>query len=293
MIKILSADIGGTNSRFAYFRYDENKKLGLIETVWLKSGEAVSFADLISKLKKSDFSLALEEAGMAVFAVAGPVEQGCYSAPPYIPWDIDISNANKDFGLRRCTLINDFVAQAYACRSPMIESAQDVVPGKIDPNAPLIVTGAGTALGISALVPLISGGYIAIPSEGGHASFPFESEPEFKYMKFLLKELGTTYITANTVVSGKGLSLLHQFFTGEKLEPAEVTKCLNEESEVLINMARFYGRICRNFALQFLAMGGVYISGGVAAKLPELVTHKEFAKEFHRSETKSTDNSIN
>jgi len=167
----------------------------------------------------------------------------------------------------------------------MIESAQEVVPGKIDPNAALIVTGAGTALGISALVPLVEGGYLAIPSEGGHSTFPFESEPEFEYMKFLLKELGGRDITANTVVSGKGLSLLHQFFPSERLEPAELTKGLNEESEVLIYMARFYGRICRNFALQFLAMGGVYISGGVAAKLPELVTHKEFAIEFHRSET--------
>jgi glucokinase len=52
-------------------------------------------------------------------------------------------------------------------------------------------------------------------------------------------------------------------------------------------MARFYGRVCRNFALQILAFGGVYIAGGVAAKIPNLVTHQEFTIEFRRSKTMS------
>jgi glucokinase len=34
-----------------------------------------------------------------------------------------------------------------------------------------------------------------------------------------------------------------------------------------------------------LATGGVYISGGVAAKNPLLVTHPEFAREFRNSPT--------
>ena len=50
-------------------------------------------------------------------------------------------------------------------------------------------------------------------------------------------------------------------------------------------MARFYGRICRNLALQFLAFGGVYIAGGVAAKTPNLVMHPEFKREFCSSKT--------
>jgi glucokinase len=40
---------------------------------------------------------------------------------------------------------------------------------------------------------------------------------------------------------------------------------------------------CRNFALQLLAYGGVYITGGVAAKLPQLVTHVEFKVSFRSS----------
>jgi glucokinase len=40
MNTILTADIGGTNSRFACFRADEKDKLQLVEVTWLKTGES-------------------------------------------------------------------------------------------------------------------------------------------------------------------------------------------------------------------------------------------------------------
>ena len=285
MKNILTADIGGTNSRFAHFQCEMGNKLTIIESKWLKTRDTASFSGLLNRLKATDFSLPFDQAEAAVFAVAGPVEGGKYSQPPHIPWGIDVSNACNEFGLNRCELINDFVAQAFACRSPVIESAQQVVPGDICPEAPLVVIGAGTGLGQAALVPCNGGGYVSLPSEGAHASFPFESKKEFSYMQFLLEKLESPYVTNEAVVSGTGLSLLHQFLTGEKLEPAEVASGLREDSQVLLWMARFYGRVCRNYAFQFLARGGVYVAGGVAAKTPILVTHEAFASEFHRAET--------
>lgn len=285
MRNILSADIGGTNSRFAYFACQSDNHLSLVQSRWLETRSAASFPELLHHLKASDFSLPFDQAEAAVFAVAGPVEGGVYSKPPHIPWEIDVSNLGDEFGLKRCELINDFVAQAFACRSAVMDSAQLIVPGDVRPEATLVVMGAGTGLGQAALLPCEGNGYVPLSSEGGHASFPFESEKEMGYMKFLLKRLKSPYVTTETVVSGGGLSLLHQFLTGETLEPAQVASRLSEDSEVLHWMARFYGRICRNYAFQFLARGGVYIAGGVAAKTPILVTHNAFANEFHRAET--------
>jgi len=285
MRNILSADIGGTNSRFAHFTCQSDNQVSLVESKWLKTRDAASFPELLYRLQSSAFSLAFDQVEAAVFAVAGPVEGGTYSKPPHIPWRIDVSNLRDEFGLKRCELINDFVAQAFACRSPVMESARLIVPGDIRPDAPLVVIGAGTGLGQAALLPCDGSGYVPLPSEGGHASFPFESEKELGYLKFLLKRVEAPYVTTETVVSGRGLSLLHQFLTGEKLEPAQVASRLNENSEVLHWMARFYGRVCRNYAFQFLARGGVYIAGGVAAKTPVLVTHEAFLNEFHRAET--------
>jgi glucokinase len=106
-------------------------------------------------------------------------------------------------------------------------------------------------------------------------------------MHYLLQDTGEPYVRAETVVSGGGLSRLHHFLTGERLEPAEVAGRLTDESGTLRWMARFLGRLSRNYALAVVAFGGVYISGGVAAKLPELVTHREFARAFRITEVMS------
>lgn len=286
-MNILAADIGGTNSRFAHFKVVGAKKLELKKTQWLKTKEAPSFGSLISDLKENKFSLQPGKTDIAVIAVAGPVERGVYSSPPFIAWDIDIANAQTDFGFRRCLLINDFVAQAFACRSPVGVNAQQILSGHIVPDATVAVIGAGTGLGKAALIPDGSGGFVAVPSEGGHINFPFVSKKECDYQDFLIRELGEVYMTGNTVVSGRGISLLHLFLTGEKLDSKEVISRLVPGSETLKWAARFYARVCRNYALETLSLGGLYIAGGVAARTPELLTQEAFATEFRSSPTMS------
>ena len=285
MKKILAADIGGTNSRFAFFQLQPNDTLVLAETIWLQTGDAHSFQHLLEQLNASGFSLSLAQADIAVFGIAGPVENGSFSDPPNIDWQIDTSNARAEFGIARCWVINDFVAQAYACRSPIIEDARQVLAGTVVPEAPLAVIGAGTGLGQAALIPDGRGGYLPLPSEGGHGNFAFESDKEYALRKFLLTARGGEFVEVEKVVSGKGLSLVHQFLTGEKLDPAAVAAVINRQSATMKWMARFYGRVCRNYALQVFARGGVYIAGGVAAKVPDMVLHDEFKTEFYNSTT--------
>jgi glucokinase len=282
---ILAADIGGTNSRFAHFTGGGGKPLTLREKTWLKTKEASSFRALMENLRQSGFPLNPEDADIAALAVAGPVERGVYSSPPLIDWDIDISSAREDFGMSRAFLINDFVAQAYACRSRAGQEAEHILTGTAEPGAAAAVLGAGTGLGKAAIVPDRRGGFVVMPSEGGHAGFPFVTEEEFEFQKFLMSELPDEYITGNVVVSGRGLSLLHRFLAGEDLGPAEVAAGFTPDSETLQWAARFYGRAARNYALETLAMGGVYIAGGVAAASPQLVAHEAFREEFRSSST--------
>jgi glucokinase len=282
MRRILAADIGATNSRFASFGVRENGGLELQEAMWLKTREFSSFRNLLAGLR--GFALRADEADVAVFALAGPVEGGRRSSPPFISWEVDISEA-VDSGFRRAFLINDFVAQAYACRTRVGESAEEVLKGRAAPDGAIAVIGAGTALGKAALVPDGRGGYAAVPSEGGHSNFPFLPGRECEFQEFLSGRLGDRYITYNKVVSGMGLSYIHLFLTGEDLEPEEVSRGLTPGSETLRWAARFYGRACRNYALETLSMGGVYIAGGVAARTPAIVTHEAFGAEFRSSPT--------
>ena len=287
MKNILAADIGGTNSRFAHFTSDDSGNLSLVNTIWFTTGEATSFADLIQGLSRNSFSILPDQADIAVIAIAGPVERGVYSAPPFISWDVDISNAGRDYGFKKCLLINDFVAQAYACKSPVGEAAETILGGNIVNDAAVAVIGAGTALGKAVLMPDGKGAYIAVPSEGGHASFPFITEREFQFHGFLLNKIDQKYVTANFVVSGRGLTYLHHFLTGRELTPEEVALELSSDTETLEWASRFYGRVCRNYALETLALGGVYIAGGVAAKIPQLLKHGAFEAEFRSSSTMS------
>ncbi len=285
MKNILAADIGGTHSRFGHFRIDGEDRLSLVEAIWLNTVEAASFPDLIANLRKSSFSLEPGASDMVIIAVAGPVEKKVRSKPPLIAWGIDISSAEKDFGFKKCMLINDFIAQAFACRSPIGEAAEQILPGFPDPAAARAVIGAGTGLGKAVSMPSVKRGYIALPSEGGHTNFPFISAREFEYQNFLMEERKDKYITANTVVSGRGLSYLHYFFTGRNLEPSDVVKEFSIYPETLEWASMFCARVCRNYVLETLAMGGLYVAGGVAAKTPELLTHPAFETEFRSSDT--------
>ncbi|MFZ0241474.1 MAG: glucokinase [Desulfobacterales bacterium] len=283
MKTILAADIGGTHSRFGAFRTGPDRKLSLAKSLWLDTTKYDSLKAMLDQLEKEAFGLTTAAADAAVLAVAGPIINQSYSNPPNIDWDIDLSELARQTGLKKYALINDFVAQAFACRSPVMDAARRVLPGDVDPTAPLAVIGAGTGLGQATLIPLEKGGYAALASEGGHASFPFESTAEDGYRHYLLEETGEPYVRAEGVVSGRGLSRLHHFLTGDRLEPAEVAPKLTTDSKTLRWMARFFGRLTRNYALQVVAFGGVYISGGVAAKVPQLVTHPEFARSFRQT----------
>lgn len=284
MQSILAADIGGTSSRFAWFEVHDTV-LSLRESIWLPTREAASFADLLSSLRQSSFAHTPNEADIAVFAVAGPVENGSRCVPPNIPWEIDLTRSEFSRILPPTVLINDFVAQAYACRSPVADSARSILPGRAVADAVIAVVGAGTGLGKAVLVPLGNSRYLALPSEGGHALFPFVSPREQAYAEFLREKSGQPQLIGDLVVSGSGLRHLHWFLSGEELSAEEVPARLQPHSKTLAWAATFYGRICRNFALEILARGGFYIAGGVAARSPQLLTHPNFQREFTDSPT--------
>jgi glucokinase len=282
---VLTADIGGTNSRFGYFKVGSDMSISLVDTKWLVTGEYSSFTSLLDAVKRNLPDIDLEKIDCAVFAVAGPVKENRYCSPPFIVWDIDKEDMEKSLGDVDCVIINDFEAQAFACRSPVIKKAKQVVSGTIIEQYPLAAVGAGTALGLCGLMPAFKGSYRALPSEGGHGSFPFELSEELDYMRFLQQRVDVPYIMCNTVVSGTGLRHLHNFLTGIDMPPEEISKAIDSNCDTVKWFSRFYGRICRNYALQIFAGGGVYIAGGVAARNPELVIKGEFYEEFLKSNT--------
>lgn len=335
-MRVLAADIGGTNSRFALYETDglarghAPRPHDRLCAVRLPTTGAASFPDLLRQAAAVEPGLFAPADGMppalAVFAVAGPVRGGRRCAPPNIAWAVDLDDPALGTPaapgqtplaalppLPPVLLINDFVAQAYACLRPGMLDVLDVQDGVAAPDAAMAVVGAGTGLGKCLLLPPCQPGAPprALPSEGGHALFPFTDEREMAFAAFIRAHTGRQVI-GDLVVSGPGLRLLHAFHTGQWLEPAEVAARLvpggvsgcepgggrDDErgrgvgqvqpqvlSQILSWFARFYGRACRDYVLETLALGGLFIAGGVAAAVPALVTHPAFAEAFRQSDT--------
>lgn len=278
---ILTGDIGGTNARFAVFTYDGGD-LACRASVTLPTASAGSFASLLSRvLDDVHLKVQVEMLSAAVFAVAGPVDAVGQSARlPNVAWEVDLSDIKQPGGAA-WRLINDFAAQVFAGRTPAVrEHARVIQVGRAEDDATLAAIGAGTGLGCCALVRGGDGKYLAVPSEAAHQEFPFVTPDERRFEAMVRVTNGDVPPSYDSIVCGKGLSLLHAFFTGEKnRSPADVAAGLSGNSPVTQWFARFYGRACRNYALAVLPMGGLYICGGLAAKHPLLVDNPIFRQE--------------
>jgi len=288
---ILAADIGGTTSRFAVFDNDaigkdDEDRLCLRNRHALPTASVGDFPQLFDQLAKSELAEWLARCAAVVIAVPGPVQNGRAPNLPNVSWSLSRSQIQACFPTvpsHNIHLINDFVAHAMACQTRAMANAICVQPGERDPAGVVSAIGAGTGLGFCSLSPHGDQGYVVLPSEAGHQYFAFQAGDERRYEDFLRKEINREIIDSNSVVSGRGLSLLHKYVTGEAVTPQEASQRLAVEFEVSQKFATFYGRVARNYALCLLPTGGLYITGGVAAKNHFLVDNDAFRQEFAAS----------
>ncbi len=277
---ILAADIGGTSGRFALF--SSGPALKLEKQAVIPTAGHGSFAALMADALGS---LGSPRIDAAVLAVAGPVKRGRFCRPPNIGYDFDLDALAPGLVPAGAVLINDFTAQAHGCRLFGENRSIPVLPGFMNDSLTQAVVGAGTGLGKAALVPDGHGGFVVCGSEGGHAAFPFNGQEERDFQRFALDALKEPYVRWESVVSVSGLALTHRYLTGEDLHPAEAAGRLSHDAATMRWFARFLGRALRDYVLEVLARGGLYISGGVAAKNPSLVEHPAFREEFLSSAT--------
>lgn len=295
---LLVADIGATNSRFALFRTADGTAASLRLTweQWFKGSEFPSFDELLialSKELKQQISAETPAPALAVFAPAGPIV-GDECRLTNLDWTVSASRAAQHLGIPKVFLVNDFAAQAPAVLLPEQAELVTIRPGMSQPGAPIAVTGAGTGFGkalllpppgLSLPVPVLPPGEVLskiriLPSEGGQVEFPFVGSGERQFSDFACRHFTTERPTADMIVSGAGLACLASFFSGAPIAPENAPADARPEAVALFS--RFYGRLCRNYVLDTLALGGLVITGGMAARVP-VVEHPAFLAEFTES----------
>jgi glucokinase len=288
--RALAADIGGTNARFAVAEIGS----GGMRLAFQRTYPTSSFPDFEPALEAflreaRDAGAIGSELPRAAIAIAGAVDGHAGRLTNRSHWTFDLRALREDLGVQ-ARLINDFLALAHAVPRTAPGDWMELQAGAPAPNGTIALVGAGTGLGVASLV-WEGGRYRPQPSEGGHVAFAPADEGQLELCRYVMASHGGR-ASAERVVSGAGLKRIHDFLRQERaagepsLEPPEISaRALEDRSSLsaraLSIFIRCYGSFAGDMALAFLARGGVYICGGIAAKLAARFAEGDFIEAFN------------
>lgn len=161
--------------------------------------------------------------------------------------------------------------------------------GKIKPNAPKAILGAGTGLGVGHLITLEDGTAMPLPGEGGHVDWAPTNEKEWAIHRYIQNRFGR--VSAERVLSGPGLENIYLAladYHGRNVSPLSAAKIGQRalsgiDTLALETVNQFFeslGSFAGNLALNLNTYGGVYIAGGVVPKLMNLMATSNFRARF-------------
>lgn len=315
MTVLLAGDIGGTKTILRVVETDGTEgDVPVLETRYEQTYSSRDYADLVPMIREfletaSESLGEVPEPERACFGIAGPVvRETCQLTN--LSWFLESTRLQRALNIARVNLINDFAAIGYGVLGLSPEELHLLQAGKPDKTAPIAVLGAGTGLGQAFLIPSDSG-YQVFGTEGGHTDFAPRTELEFALQQYLLDKYQIDRVSVERVVSGKGIIGIYQFLrdrhvSRESPELAEVFKVWTREigrssktvdpaaaisqaaleggdflcEETLTLFLEAYGVEAGNLALKLLPYGGLYVAGGIAAKILPLIERGDFMRGF-------------
>ena len=297
---VLAADIGGTNSNFGFCELDGNS-IKLLASLHVKSKEITEFAAVVADVlayAKSTFNLTPT---ISCFGAAGVVSVNQdFAKPTNLDFVIDAHKIKEATDLKTVIIINDFQAVGYGIDYIEPEKLIEIHKDKKQEKRNKVCLGAGTGLGKSILLwDEQKKHYTALPSEGGHSDFSAQTQHDLDLLTFIQNEEKIScHISWEDVLSGYGIQRIYKYISSLSTYPAnefdtEIEQTLfppdyisryrtkSERCKKTFEIySVLYARCAKNFALDALALGGVYIAGGIAAKNIEIFKQDCFIQEF-------------
>jgi len=276
--RILLADIGGTNARFALMEHGD-----------ISPPEHLRVADF-PRIEDAIAAYLARQGGTkpaaGVLGVAGPVVNNvCIFTNS--TWVVDGNALARQFGIASVTLLNDFEALGWslpALKPSDLFALGDQHPA---PDAPMLVLGPGTGFGTAAFlqVPLP----VVVVTEAGQATLPATSDREAEVIAALRRRF--KYVHTERVLSGSGLENLYAALAAvdgvqaPERDAAAITEAAFDGSSPLCRatldmFCAFLGGVAGNLALTFLARGGVFIAGGIVPRFADRLAQTEFRTRF-------------
>ncbi len=215
-----------------------------------------------------------------------------------LAWPLSSITLSRSLNGTPVRLINDLAATAYGVIH--LKPSEVAVLHRAE-NPPehgnIAVIAAGTGLGESALIWDMDR-YHPVASEGGHTDFAPRGEEQIELLRFLEAEFG--HASYERVLSGPGLANIYKFlrarshvaepaWLSEQIAAGDHAAAISEAAlagrdpvcvHALSMFCDIYGAEAANLALKVLALGGVYLGGGIAPKILPTLTNGAFVKAF-------------
>lgn len=282
LFPVLVGDIGGTNSRFALI---EEPNADIRHFDGTKNANFSSIQEVIedSVLSKTDL-----RPKTLILAVAGPTGDPKGIKLTNCPWEIKPNILLDALELNEIIAMSDFEAQALAAIATDTSEHMLIKPGKNRPTSARSVLGPGTGLGMAGMI-YCDGEWSVIPGEGGFVDIGPRTARDADIFSAAFGQ--TERAAAELFLSGRGLTNLYNAICktdsiDRKMEdPAEVSAAYKAgddkvAQETIELFATYLGRYASDAALIYLARGGIYLTGGVAQKLGDVIKTPFFLEAF-------------
>jgi glucokinase len=276
----LIADIGGTYARFAV-----ETTLGRFEhAASLRCADHADFHAAVTAYLAGQPCTGIRHAAVAI---AYPVEGDQVRMTNY-HWQFSIEQMRERLGLQTLVVVNDFTALAMAVPRLSDQGRRQVGGGQPREPSVIGVLGAGSGLGVSGLIPA-DDGWVALGTEGGHASFAPRDELELMILRFAWRQF--SHVSFERLLSGPGLELIHRALLERDgvadpgLPAPEITRrCLDGSdarcTQAIAVFCGLLGTAAGNLAVTLGAQGGVYIGGGIVPRLGAHFDRSPFRQRF-------------
>jgi glucokinase len=291
---IVAGDVGGTKTAVALFE-GEGRDLQPVREAVFHSRQYGSLEEIVGSFLNAGPSV---RPAAGCFGLPGVVMDGKCSTTN-LPWVVEEAAVATALGVPRVRLLNDLEATAYG----MLHLRPDeLVP--LNPSAGprrhghVAVLAAGTGLG-EAMLCWDGKQYHPIASEGGHVDFAPQSDQEIDLLLYLRKRHG--HVSYERILSGPGLCNVYCFLrdSGAGAPTPALTQALAGAEDPTAVVSQFglarsdplaaatldlfctlYGAEAGNMALKCLAIGGVFIGGGIAPKILPALQREHFLEAF-------------
>jgi glucokinase len=290
---ILAGDIGGTKTVLAIIAKQPDGSTSWIQEQTFASQDFMGFDEVLEQFLPSGVDIT-----SACFGIAGPVvNQHCQMTN--LSWSLDAAKLKHRLGTERVKLLNDLEAMAIGMLHLPKTDLVELNPNAQAQTGNIAVIAAGTGLG-EAILYWDGEKHHPMATEGGHCDFAPQNAQQDGLLAYLRK-LYPDHVSCERILSGIGFSHLYDFLCDKKFAaPCPDVPGINSGidrnaiishlgvtgadplcAEVVRLFVQFYGAETGNLALKSLALGGIFIGGGIAPKILPAMKGGGFLQAFY------------